>query len=78
MNAMKRIGLLALLAALTSIPGVSDAGGYRRGGIVRTPFGSANMNSPEWKMSGGDFRVYQQLMQQKQMMLQQRAMMKQQ
>ena len=36
------------------------------------------MNSPEWKQSGGDFRVYQQIMRQKQMMLQQRAMMKQQ
>ena len=46
--------------------------------MVRTPYGSANMNSPEWKHSGGDFRVYQQIMQQKQMMLQQQAMMKQQ
>jgi hypothetical protein len=70
---------MALIAASTFIPGVADAGGYRRwGGTVTTPFGSANMNSPEWRQSGGDFRVYQQIMQQKQMMLQQQAMMKQQ
>ena len=76
MSATRRLGLMAFLAASTIIAGVADAGGYRRGGIVRTPYGSANMNSPEWKRSGGDFRVYQRLMQQKQMMLQQRAMMK--
>ena len=78
MIAMRRIGLMVLLAASTFLPGVADARGWPRGGIVRTPYGSANMNSPEWKQSGGDFRVYQQIMQQKQMMLQQRAMMKQQ
>jgi len=79
MSAMKRVGLLALIAASTFIPGVADARGYRGGGgTVTTQFGSANMNSPEWKQSGGDFRVYQQIMEQKQMMLQQRAIMKQQ
>ena len=70
MIAMRRIGLSVLLAASTFLWGVAAAG-WPRGGIVRTPYGSANMRSPEWKQSGGDFRVYQQIMQQKQIMLQQ-------
>ena len=75
---MKRIGLLAVLAATTLIAGVADAGRYRGGrGTVTTPYGTANVNSPEWKQSGGNFMVYQQIMQRKQMMLQQRAIMKQ-
>jgi len=79
MVAMKRIALLALVAASTLIPGLAHAGGWRRGGgVVSTPYGSANMNSPEWKLSGGNFGLYQQIMLQKQMMLQQQAMMKQQ
>lgn len=77
MIAMRRIGLVAFLAASTFLAGVADARGYRRGRTVTTPDGSANMNSPEWKQSGGDFRVYRQLVQQKQMMLRRRAMMKQ-
>jgi hypothetical protein len=77
MIAMRRIGLSVLLAASTFLWGVAAAG-WPRGGIVRTPYGSANMRSPEWKQSGGDFRVYQQIVHQKQMMLQQKAMIKQQ
>jgi hypothetical protein len=77
MIAMRRIGLSVLLAASTFLWGVAAAG-WPRGGIVRTPYGSANMRSPEWKQSGGDFRVYQQIMRQEQIMLQQRDMMKRQ
>lgn len=77
MAVMRRIGLLALLVAAVLVPSVTNAQGKRRGGMIQTPYGSANMNSPEWKRSGGDFRIYQQIMQQKQMMLQQRAMIKQ-
>jgi len=73
----KRIGLLVLLLVAVLVANVTNAGGNRRGGTIRTPYGSANVNSPEWKRSGGDFRVYQQIMQQKQQMLQQRVMMKQ-
>ena len=74
---MRRIGPLALLVAAVLVPSVANARGNRGGGIIRTPYGSANVNSPEWKRSGGDFRVYQQIMQQKQMMLQQKALKKQ-
>ncbi len=77
MVVMRRIGLLALLVAAVLVPSVTNAQGHRGGGTIRTPYGSANINSPEWKQSGGNFRVYEQIMQQKQMMLQQRAMMKQ-
>jgi len=75
---MSRIGLLALLVSSALIPGVAVARGYRGGGRIYTPFGSANMNSPEWRQSGGNIMVYQQIMMQKQMLLQQRAMMRQQ
>ena len=70
--AMRRISLLALITAAILVPSVTSSRRTGAGGMVPTPYGSANMNSPEWKRSGGDFRVYQRLMQQKQMMLQQR------
>ena len=44
-----------------------------------TPFGPAyNTGSPEWKQSGGNIFVYQQLMEQKMFAQQQQLMLKQQ
>ena len=77
-----RLVLCCVLVALpTAIPSTSHAQGgrYGRSGIVYGPDGPLyNTRSPEWRMSGGNIFVYQQLVQQKIMMQQQRLMVRQQ
>jgi hypothetical protein len=66
---------------LLAIPSMSHAQGgrYGRSGVVYGPDGALyNTRSPEWRMSGGNIFVYQQLMEQKMMLQQQRLMMRQQ
>jgi hypothetical protein len=76
---IRRCCLLTVFALLTSVPSLATARGYgRSGGTLNTPFGTINMNSPEYKMSGGNPIVYQQLMEQKMLMQQQQMMLKQQ
>jgi hypothetical protein len=67
------LGLLALAGAFAITVGEAQAG-RPRGGVVMTPFGPLyNTNSAEWKNSGGNPILYQQLMEQK-MLLQQQQM----
>jgi hypothetical protein len=75
---IRRTALQGTLAVCLAIPIVAEARYPRgnRGGYVNTPFGMVNMNSPEWRMSGGNIAVYQQLVQQRMMLQQQRATMK--
>ncbi len=77
-----RLELFCVLGVLLlAIPSTSRAqyGRYGRSGIVYGPDGPLyNTRSPEWRMSGGNIFVYQQLMQQKMMMQQQRLMIRQQ
>jgi hypothetical protein len=78
---MKTIMLvLGALGLLALTPSTSHAQ-YRRGrsGVVMSPYGLLyDTRSPEWRMSGGNIFLYQQLMAQKQLMFQQRMMMAQQ
>ena len=65
---------------LLVVPSTSQAqwGRYGRSGVVQGPDGVLyNTRSPEWRMSGGNIFVYEQLVEQK-MMQQQRLMMRQQ
>jgi hypothetical protein len=73
----KRV-LCCLATALALSPEVVHAQG-RRGGMVVTPFGPLyNTRSPEWRMSGGDIFLYQQIMEQKMLMRRQQLLLKQQ
>ena len=68
-------------AVLLAIPLPSQAqwGRYGRSGVVQGPDGVLyNTRSPEWRMSGGNIYVYQQLVQQKMLLQQQRLMLRQQ
>ncbi|WP_422925880.1 hypothetical protein [Singulisphaera sp. PoT] len=70
---------VAVLVATTLASGTAEARGYGRyGGVANTPFGTINMNSPEWRASGGNMFMYQQLMEEKMMLQEQQMMMKQQ
>lgn len=73
------IGVVAFFTAVALTPGLAQARGYgSRGGMISTPYGSVNSNSPEWKASGGNMFVYEQIMEEKMMIMQQQMMMKQQ
>lgn len=76
----RHVGFAALSALIALTPALAHARGYGgKGGSVMTPFGPVyNTSSPEWKMSGGNPMVYEQIMEQKMMMMQQQAMQKQQ
>ncbi len=75
----RRTLLLAVAVAAVLAPTLVEARGYGRyGGVVNTPYGTMNMNSPEWRASGGNIFIYQELMQEKMMMQEQQMMMKQQ
>lgn len=70
---------LAITFLVVLAPAIVEARGYGRyGGVVNTPYGTMNMNTPEWQASGGNMFVYQQLMEEKMMMQQQQMLMKQQ
>ena len=73
--------LCFVFAVLIAFPTTSRAqyGRYGRAGVVMGPDGMLyNTRSAEWRMSGGNPAVYQQLMQQKLMLRQQRLMRQQQ
>jgi hypothetical protein len=75
----RRLWIAVGLVVLAMVPTLAQARGYGRyGGMVNTPYGPMNMKSPEYRMSGGNPIVYQQLMQEKMMMQQQLQMLKQQ
>lgn len=76
----KSAGLIVLLGSVLAMTsGVAEAGGRGRGGAVMTPFGELyNTNSPEWRASGGNPLVYQQIIEQKMLMRQQQQELKQQ
>ena len=75
-----RLVLCCVIGVLLAIPSTSQAQGrgYGRSGVVQGPDGPLYDSwSPEWRMSGGNIFVYEQLVEQK-MMQQQRLMMRQQ
>jgi len=66
---------------LLAIPSTSQAQDRRYGwsGVVQGPDGPLyDTRSPEWRMSGGNIFVYEQLVEQKTMLQQQKLMMRQQ
>jgi hypothetical protein len=69
------VGFLAAAAVLAVATSEAQAG-RPRGGSVSTPFGTANTNSAEWRMAGGNPFLYDQIMQQKMLMQQQQAWLK--
>jgi hypothetical protein len=73
----KRVLMIALVGILL-MPATASARRGRYGGWGNSPYGAINMNSPEWRMAGGNIFVYQELMQQKMLMRQQQIMLKQQ
>jgi len=75
------IALLGALGVLAAFPCSTQAqwGRYGRGGVVYGPDGPLyDTRSPEWRMSGGNIFVYQQLMDQKMLLRQQQMVMRQQ
>ena len=68
----------AAIVAVVVFCGVSEARIPRGGNVVGLNGVLYNTNSPEWRASGGNIMVYQQIMQQKMMIRQQQYMMKQQ
>ncbi|MHC5538794.1 hypothetical protein ACYOEI_11280 [Singulisphaera rosea] len=79
MTRIRREGLWVVLAVVAMAPTVAEARWYgRSSGLMNTPYGAVNMNSPEWRASGGNIFTYQQLMEEKMMMQQQQMMLKQQ
>ncbi len=77
---MKRIWfVLTVLAATALVASPAHAQrGRMRNGKVYTANGMAyDMNSPEWRMAGGNIYMYQQIMAQKAAMKQQQLWMKQ-
>lgn len=80
MNSRLLLCCFAVVLMLAS-PSTSQAqyGRYGRSGVVYGPEGPLyNTRSPEWRMSGGNIFVYQQLIEQKMMLRQQQLMMRQQ
>jgi len=77
-----RLVLFCVLGVLLlAIPSTSQAQGrrYGRSGVVYGPDGPLyDTRSPEWRMSGGNIFVYEQLVEQKMMLQQQKLMMRQQ
>jgi hypothetical protein len=77
-----RLVLCCVLGVLLlAIPCTSQAQWrrYGRSGVVQGPNGPLyDTRSPEWRMSGGNIFVYEQLMEQKMMLQQQKLMMRQQ
>jgi hypothetical protein len=72
------VGLAAALAAVALTPGTAEARRPRTGAVM-TPFGPLyDTGSPEFRQSGGNPFLMQQLMQQKAMQQQQQMMLKQQ
>jgi hypothetical protein len=72
------IVLVAVLAVLLALPSTSFAQyrRYGRSGVVMSPYGPLyDTRSPEWRMSGGNIFVYEQLMEAKMMARQQQMMM---
>lgn len=70
---------IAAVFLTVASPAQAQRGRYGRSGVVQGPDGVLyNTRSPEWRMSGGNIFVYQQLVQQKMMLQQQRAMLRQQ
>jgi hypothetical protein len=66
---------------LLAVPCTSRAQGrrYGRSGVVQGPDGPLyDTRSPEWRMSGGNLFVYEQIMEEKMMLQQQKLMMRQQ
>jgi hypothetical protein len=75
---VRKLTGLAAVAAFLVVSGLAEARPPRTG-TVMTPFGPVyDTGSPEWKMSGGNPFVYEQIMEQKMMMLQQQMLLKQQ
>jgi hypothetical protein len=59
------------------VPSRAHAQRYGRGGVVMGPDGPLyDTRTPEWRASGGNLFIYQQLMQEKMMMQQQQQMLK--
>src|SRR6185312_11548071 len=76
---IRRLNLMVLLVALTLLPGAAYAQRGQARGQVYGPDGLMyNMNSPEWRASGGNMEVYQQIMEEKMMQQQMLQMQKQQ
>ena len=72
------IVLCCMLGVLAAFPCSTQAQwrGYGRGGVVQGPDGPLyDTRSPEWRMSGGNIFVYQQIMEQKMLLRQQQMMM---
>lgn len=76
----KHVGLAILLASIVLTPSLARARGYGGStGTVMGPYGPLyNTGSPEWKASGGNVILYEQIMEQKMMMQQQQMWVKQQ
>ena len=75
------IVLSCMFGVLAAFPSSTQAQWrrYGRGGVVQGPDGPLyDTRSPEWRMSGGNIFVYQQLMEEKMLLRQQQMMLKQQ
>jgi hypothetical protein len=70
---------LALVSGLAlAATSTANAQWSRRGGVVMGPDGPLyDTRSPEWRMSGGNYFVYQELMQQKMELAQEKYMLQQ-
>jgi hypothetical protein len=78
MNAKLFAGCVLGLVLVAPQAALAQYGRYR-GGVVWGPDGALyDTRSPEWRMSGGNIFVYQELMQQKLLLQQQRLMLRQQ
>jgi hypothetical protein len=74
---VKHGGFLALAAVILLTPSLAHA--QRGGGVVMGPNGPLyDTRTPEWKASGGNLFIYQQLMEQKMYMRQQQMLYQQQ
>lgn len=71
------VGLIAV-AGLVGLASTAEARGPRGGNVVGPDGVLYNTNSPEWRSSGGNMIVYQQIIQQKMFLQQQQMMIKQQ
>jgi hypothetical protein len=76
---MRRVVEALALGMLTFAVSSPANAGRPRGGQVMTPFGPLyNTASPEWRQSGGNPMLYEQIMEQKAYQKQQQMMLKQQ
>jgi hypothetical protein len=75
---IKQSALVALAVVVVFLaPSRAHAQRYGRGGVVMGPNGPLyDTSTPEWRASGGNLFLYQQLMEQKMMMQQQQQMLK--